>query len=84
MFPTEHGIATVRDDQMDSRACYLNFFEPHTVNIIISDIDKANLNVKIVEAPEEGCPLNELDHQIIESEPNVTLMEELKTLPINS
>ncbi|XP_022892635.1 uncharacterized protein LOC111407412 [Olea europaea var. sylvestris] len=46
-FPTEHGIATVRGDQMGSRACYLNSLrksEPRTVNVILAEVPAEVVN----------------------------------------
>ncbi|XP_022863650.1 uncharacterized protein LOC111383741 [Olea europaea var. sylvestris] len=40
-------------------------------------------DVNMEEAPEPGQPLDELDPQIIDSEPNTTTMEELENFSIN-
>ncbi|XP_022883423.1 uncharacterized protein LOC111400228 [Olea europaea var. sylvestris] len=57
-FPTEHGITTVRGDQMGSRACYLNSLqksEPRTVNVIITEVaTEPNLDMEMIDAPERG------------------------------
>lgn len=47
-FPIENSIATIRENQMNARECYLNSFrkaEPRDVNVILVDIstDDANL-----------------------------------------
>ncbi|XP_022855023.1 uncharacterized protein LOC111376307 [Olea europaea var. sylvestris] len=48
------------------------------------DNTRAGRDIDMIEAPEEGNPLDELDPQIIEFEPNATPMEELETFPTNS
>ncbi|XP_022891925.1 uncharacterized protein LOC111406782 [Olea europaea var. sylvestris] len=57
-FPTEHGIATVRGDQMGTRVCYLNFlrkFEPRTVNVIITEADnEADMDIEMLDVSEQG------------------------------
>ncbi|XP_022864179.1 uncharacterized protein LOC111384161 [Olea europaea var. sylvestris] len=57
-FPTKHGIATVRGEQMGSRACYLNSLrksEPRTVNVIITEVaNEVSMDVKMLDAPEQG------------------------------
>ncbi|XP_022851791.1 uncharacterized protein LOC111373492 [Olea europaea var. sylvestris] len=53
------------------------------VTSILYENSSPEEDVDIMEATEEGHPLDELDPQIIESESNATPMEELETFPIN-
>lgn len=44
---------------------------------------KQEKDIEMIEAPKEGHHLDELDPQIIESEPNATPVKELESFPTN-
>ncbi|XP_022899349.1 uncharacterized protein LOC111412653 [Olea europaea var. sylvestris] len=57
-FPTKHRIATVRGDQMGSRACYLSSLqksEARTVNVILTEVPaEISTDVEMLNAPKQG------------------------------
>ncbi|XP_022886722.1 uncharacterized protein LOC111402573 [Olea europaea var. sylvestris] len=72
-FPTEHGIATVRGDQMSSRACYLNSLrksEPRTVNVILAEVPaEVGTDVEMLDAPKQGHTFEQEEDVIMEEAP---------------